>query len=126
MFAHIDVFSSYILNTHFAKAHGASAVTSMIFREPSAALGASGSTTTKKPEMILLTTAEDGSAKVWTIKRGVSDTLQSGPGKPLLLSFLFCLPAPCQRHAENVSYDEQPITLNSNFFPEPFRGCVDF
>lgn len=56
----------------------------MVFREPTAAIGASSSTAAKKPEMLLLTTAEDGSAKMWTIKRGVADTLQSGPGKCLL------------------------------------------
>lgn len=69
---------TYILNTHFAKAHGASTVTSMVFREPLVAVGSSKA---KKPEMLLLTTAEDGSAKVWTIKRGVADTLQSAPGE---------------------------------------------
>jgi hypothetical protein len=100
---------TYILNTHFAKAHGASAVTSMVFREPTVAAGTS---TAKKPEMLLLTTAEDGSAKMWTIKRGVADTMQSGPGESRL---------PFSSHRKRHSMMIQ-ISQTLIFSLNPFEG----
>lgn len=91
-------------------------MTSMVFREPTAAIGASSSTIAKKPEMLLLTTAEDGSAKMWTIKRGVADTLQSGPGT--------CLPLSAKPSSARIGSNDDKHFTNSNFFPEPFFGRV--
>lgn len=75
---------TYVLNTHLDRAHGFADITSMTFTTNMTG------PSTQKPQQLLMTTAEDGSAKIWTIKRGTTISSQSAPSE-CFSSISFCV-----------------------------------
>jgi NET1-associated nuclear protein 1 (U3 small nucleolar RNA-associated protein 17) len=76
--------NGYVLNTQLDRVHGVSDVTSMSFA-PSDLLkvGTGGADSRRGSGWLFLTTGSDGVAKVWTVKRGITDSAVKGPGESL-------------------------------------------
>ena len=91
--------NGYVLNTQLDRIHGFEDVTSMSFA-PAQLLGAGGSADSKRGAgWLFLTTGSDGTAKVWTVRRGFADGIAKGSGKQTcFLSFgLLSLPLPAAK-----------------------------
>lgn len=111
--------SGYVLNTQLDQVHGPGQdVTSMSFAPDT--ITPHGSGLAGGSGWLLLTTGMDGNAKVWTVKRGTTEIKAPGMCHVLftyfrVLSISTSTPEP---KVEQTRYDDKPITLISNFFPE--------
>ena len=116
----ITAKNGYVLNTQLDRVHGFEDVTSMSFA-PTTLSGANPDTR-RGAGWLFMTTGNDGVAKVWTVKRGVADAIQKGPGECRVLR---------DPHSLLRWFDEGDTLMinishkNSNFFPEPLRRGVD-
>jgi NET1-associated nuclear protein 1 (U3 small nucleolar RNA-associated protein 17) len=71
--------NGYVLNTQLDRVHGFHDVTSMSFAP--APLSGSNPDTRRGAGWLFMTTGSDGTAKVWTVKRGLAEVGQKGPGE---------------------------------------------